>query len=561
MGNVFDQFDEPKGGNVFDRFDESPSQRVAAGEVPQRQGSQRSEKVAKGIRQTTGSDEPGFGSRFVSHMGKEAWQGLSRMGEGVVSNLVSNVDPISGQPRSMGNRLFNLPRDVAGAGINAALGGLELSFAPSTALGKTVGESTVDTMIPHVGPNIAAGMATLADMGIGAATGALEAKLIGLASKGLLKTGLIPGSGAGMRQIGKEATEQFIGNVKGAGNSDKLFAQARVLNPNIDLAPIKQRMQELLDEAQLAEPSLRNPRIVKVLEDMKGLADQGNVPLKKVQANLTAVGEELKTLSRGAGAGEGATRQVYKSLIQAIEKSAGQPGEGGEVLKAALRQKRREHVSDDLEHMLRQATTPKEGTTVENVTFGQLLKKVKNKAAEDDLFAGSFDPGELEQLTKMLDQYRSVRVVEAGQGVITGSSAAVGRYGLGAAIGSQFGVNPWVAGAVTEMGSRIIARGLMSAPGRAMIANLIRDGQGFSLVKLAALATFVRGTTGDNLLPPSVLDDVAKAVKETLKDSNVTIEEKLRAVQKEQQMKDALGREPSPDFLKRHFDRQSPDNL
>jgi len=397
--------------------------------------------------------------------------------------------------------------------IGSTLGYL---FSPLTAAGTVAGEKTTDvlrgtplegTPSDFLSGAVAAGTSLLG--------GALTGKAGQLVRQGAQKLAPhLPGASVGIRERGAQQIEQIPASLAPPVKSQDLYKAVEQVNPTVSTPGLKKLAKELSDkEDELSKYGLSDPSIKKIADQIKDAPDQA--PFALIQSVRQRIGERIGELRRAGGEGLGAFKRMFRSLSDDLDEIANQSpnneaSQAFNLLKQANAAAKREFAVGELEEIFTASIgKAKEGAQFNSSNFAQALNKVQKLAKDDPLFAKGIGQEGLERVTKTLDDLRKIPVLPPPKGVNVGSAlvnrqigvgggigAAVGGMvggpggaGIGAGIGTAAGAFvPWAVSRMlqTDKGAQLLIR-FMESPGGLMTPQ-----------KIAAMAAFVRGSTGEN---------------------------------------------------------------
>ena len=412
----------------------------------------------------------------------------------------------------------------------AALGAMQIMGAPVSATGRKFGEIAQDvSMALGIGPNVSAGIATAADMGISLAgiPKAISAAAP-YAMKGVQSAAkALPGAQTALREMGKKIVDAFPSALKPAVPSDNLYRMVDELNPTVTLPGFQSKAKEILKtESQLAEFGLANTQLSsaagkaakatsKVIDPAtKWLGDEfgmevatapRDLPFKVVQRIRQRLGERIGELRVSGGEELGSYKQLYKTLTHDLENVADtEAGQAFKFLKKANAAANREFAIGELDDIFN-ATMGRalEGREITSSNFAQALNKIRDLRRSDELFAKGIGAKNLDKIEKQLDELRQLKINPPPKGVNVGSALVMGRATVAGGIGGAIGgitSGPGGAAIGASIGSALgagvpwaISR-IMQSPRAAdwLIRTLKKDGT-LSAEKLSALVAIVRG--------------------------------------------------------------------
>lgn len=193
---------------------------------------------------------------------------------------------------------------------------------------------------------------------------------------------------------------------------------------------------------------------------------------------------------------------MFKELSEDLESAAGQGG-AFTLLKNANWAARREFAKEELEDVGK----AKEGAELTSTNFAQAHNKIQKLRREDELFAKSFQKGELDAIEKTLKELSEIKLPPPPKGLNAGSLIAVTRStGLGGAAAfaaRQFGLDPVATIGGVLAGDWILKKSIstavQSAPGRKVLLNIYRSPGGLTPAKIGALLNVTREAVNEGV--------------------------------------------------------------
>jgi hypothetical protein len=310
----------------------------------------------------------------------------------------------------------------------------------------------------------------------------------------------LPGAAATLHEEGAQTLQGLQGRLQPATSSAELYADvAKGANPTIPSANLWLRSGELVSRERALNPSLQNKEILRVAQDFQELARhyKGQIPLDQLYANQQRLGLLVKQASAENWPQEQGLRRLYGSILSDIDAAAAGGTPEARTLRQATQAARKEFATDTLDTMFQPGkgiNTRPDGLV--QINAGKLLDTFNRKVATDELFAGSFTAGELNEIRDTLHGLTKLPRIPPPRGAMYGSGAAFGRSGLAYGATQYLTGDPTTAAMVAGLAGaapQIIGRAIMTAPGRAMLRSFMNAGQMIGPGELAALRSLVAG--------------------------------------------------------------------
>ncbi|MEK6883160.1 MAG: hypothetical protein AABY22_26275, partial [Nanoarchaeota archaeon] len=321
------------------------------------------------------------------------------------------------------------------------------------------------------------------------------APLVGPAVRGVATR--LPGAAGGLQKVAVDTAEGMAGKMTtavGGQTADALYAQVRALNPRIPTGPIVTALADLkAAESQIAK-SLKDPAIRKALAGVDQLvhpapgATATAIDFNALYPNMKRLGSMIDAAEQKGGDVGRTVKALYKSMREALDQASAVGGvQGADVLAQANQAFRRELAQDQIRKVVA-AGIGRAGPGLKQGNYNAMLEKFdKGKIAEDLADLVKRDPGlkaEIDGIRKTLTTLTKTPRMPGAETGLTASAAPYGvRHVVGATLGAASGA---VGGAMFGFGAagagvgvtggllatEALSNGLMSAPGRAVIAAL-----------------------------------------------------------------------------------------
>lgn len=430
-------------------------------------------------------------------------------GQPVEPDVTETISPVelalTGSGASIGQRLGQAAAHRLAPLLPGMVGRLALPAvqAGATGLGLEAGYKASQAVGATPGSPTEFGMADVVNLVLPGATQALGA----LGRKVLTK---LPGASATMHEEAARTAQGLPGRLAPARPSAELYQElAQGTNPAIPVQTLVTRAQELAQRELRLQPSLRNPAILRTAQDLQALARQhpSGVPLDLLYEHQQRLGLLLKEANRQVWPQAQGLRRLYGGIHDDIDQAAASGIPEAATLRQATQAARKEFAQEDLAAMFQTGsagiTTRPDGLV--QINGGRLLDRFNKRVREDDVFARSFTPDELTEVQGMLkDMVRLPRIPPA-RGATYGAGATLGRSGLAFGVTQAITGDPAAAavvGGLVGAAPSIIARAVMSSPGRALLREYIRAQQPLGVAELTALSTAIRSSVERTPPPP-----------------------------------------------------------
>ena len=418
---------------------------------------------------------------------------------------------------------------------------------------------------------------------VGAAVMPGTMRAVGAGAKGTAKliAPHLAGAGASLRKFAGKTTQTLVDALEPEIKSTALYSKLADMNPQVPLGPIREAADKVAGGKSLLRAKPGEAAAVDPLSSVRSIADRlanlkgdpkhiteaygsDAVNFQEVWSTMKDLNALIGSAKANRGADYNALMQLKHGFWEALE-SITKTGTGSayKALKEANAAYRQEIAHETFDNIVfKNFKQALEGTDAYNSAAARAMNQLQKELREDEFLKAAFPKGAVDNIMATLDKIRQLPIrgapagADAGSKLIAQRSTVGGGLGMaiggaiGGPIGATIGTGVGVAGSVA--GSALMAKALQTQRGSEMLLKLIQSPGGFDYPKMAALGTFLRGLTAESA-------EVAKAVKATLSDKNVSLEDKLAITEETEKAKRDAERVPS--FLKRHFERQSPNEL
>jgi hypothetical protein len=384
-------------------------------------------------------------------------------------------------------------------------------------------------------PEAREGIGSAVGTGINMALGIEEPSMTNLAMSAVTPTATRSGSryvtsklpgaaaagAAGLSQEAAEIPGRISRNVMQA-DVDKLFDQARQLNPNVSMASTQGMANRLFQaERGLEVPALKFGDIEGIAQGLEAAVKRhgGDIPLAQLDNWRRRIGARINVAENSEE--QRALKALYSSVMSDLETAAAQVGgAGAAALRQGITDQRRLFAAKDLESMISTATSkPRQVDELTTVDFGSLIKTLEHPRTQQQTLLADFleqHPQEQKEVLDLLHDMnqRNVKLLPPA-GSTYGSGGFWGRSGKGflatKALNTLAGeeiLDPATGGMIAGAGSEVISRALMTPTGRAMLKQMYTE---TGTLNVTDLATQFLGQTGRANLGPPGLDLAQRA--------------------------------------------------
>jgi hypothetical protein len=294
----------------------------------------------------------------------------------------------------------------------------------------------------------------------------------------------LPGAAGARHEMMADALWTQTTNLQPATPAETLYrAVVQQGNPTIPVQALRQDAQAIIARELREGPTTRNTTVLGIAQELEDLATQhqGNVPMDRLYERMQRIGERLRGATRTDDQGTRELSRLYAGFHGALENASQSNIPGAQTLQQAIRASRQEHAVERLERIMGQGRgiTEQQGSGATMVSGKRMLSEFDRLVADDPVFTGSFQPGELDEMRSLFQRANELPVlppppsVQRGFGKAAFGGAVGGSIGgwLGGPEGAKYGTMAGIA--APEMMSRL----LMSGPGRAALRTMLEGGE------------------------------------------------------------------------------------
>lgn len=306
----------------------------------------------------------------------------------------------------------------------------------------------------------------------------------------------LPGASTAMHQEVADRLTAMKDRLQPPVPSSQLYDEAAVYNPPITASAVSRDAAAVLAKERALQPSLRNPQLVRIAEDLQTLT-QADVPMEQLYANQQRVGELVREFRTKGGVGEGRIKQLYAAFHEDLETAAGKGIPGAQELKNAIAASRKEHVAAEIDDLFQPG---KAGITIDpegraSINGGRLAAAWKAKLRRDKTLSSTLSADEKAEIGEILTLAQRLKRLSPPQGATFGSGQAAVRAAAGSLVGGPAGA------AIAVAAPDVIAKAMQTRAGRALVKKALQEGGGqIEPAAVAGIATLIRQQLGE---PPA----------------------------------------------------------
>lgn len=308
----------------------------------------------------------------------------------------------------------------------------------------------------------------------------------------------LPGAAAALHEEAAQTVQQIPEVLTPAVPSADLYKQLAQVNPPIRPNALWATSSKILQAENRLQPSLQNPTLRNVAEDLHALALQhgGNIPLQDLRAHQQRLGELLQAARRAGGPELGAYKQLYKAFYDDFERAAARGVPGADLVKQANAAARQEFAKEEVAELFlpgKGINTRPDGLI--QINGGRLSDAFERKLKTDELFAGSFTKDQLTEIRDIFKQAMKVPRIPPPKGQSYGSAMAVGRGGLVSGLTLAVTGDPilaTIAGGAAAGAPHYLGQALMTDAGRAWLKRQLAERGAIDPATLGAVTSGVR---------------------------------------------------------------------
>lgn len=325
---------------------------------------------------------------------------------------------------------------------------------------------------------------------------------------------MLPGAPAAIQEEAIERGQSMVAGFR-PQNLDTLTQQARVFDRiQVPLQDFQRTAQDLQQQAALLIPDLQPKMALRTIDQLNTIINQAgtsSLPLRQIIVNLQEIGAEVGRFRRatadhsglvqGASRNLSAFRGIYRSLLEGIDNLPSPISDELQQLRQALRQ---DFGVTDLERIIESPGILVQRQIDGLVSInGRKLANAWNKGKDSQFIRESFTLEQQKQVDDWIEELIKLPVLPSPKGVNVGSALVLGR---GALVGTAAGLvlDPATATALGGFAAGappLIARAIMTKPGRQFIRQLIKEGKPITPKVMETLATIAREALIETGLP------------------------------------------------------------
>ena len=310
----------------------------------------------------------------------------------------------------------------------------------------------------------------------------------------------LPGASTAMHEDIAERLATTEGQLRPARPVADYYADAARFNPAIAPNRLHTTASEILRQELRLRPSVRNPELVRIAEDLRDLSAQGTVPMQDLYAHQQRIGEIVRSWRNRGDTGERDIRRLYAAFHDDLERAANRGVPGAQELRAAIGASRAEHAADDFGELFRPGSG---GVTVDpqgRIQFhgGKLRTRWNNRLHDDPMFAGGMTQQVRNEVDDIIMQAQRLERLRPPRGAQYGSGRRLTSVVLGGAVAGPIG------SAILLEAPNLIAQAMGTQRGRAAVRWALQQGGGrINADDLAIIAALVRPTVQEAVAPPA----------------------------------------------------------
>jgi hypothetical protein len=290
----------------------------------------------------------------------------------------------------------------------------------------------------------------------------------------------LPGAAGARHEMMADELRAQTANLQPATPAATLYrAVVQQGNPTIDVQDLRQTARHLIAVNMQRGAATRDTGVLQLAQEIDDLAARynGQVPLDVLYDRMQGTGELVGAVQRTGDRGARDMGRLYAGFHGALENASQSNIPGAQTLQQAIRASRQEHAVERLERIVGQGRgiTEQQGSGATMVSGKRMLNEFDRLVADDPVFAGSFQPGELDEMRGLFQRANELPAlppppsVQRGFGKAAFGGAVGGGIGgmLAGPEGAKYGTMAGIA--APEMMSRL----LMSGPGRTALRAML----------------------------------------------------------------------------------------
>lgn len=365
----------------------------------------------------------------------------------------------------------------------------------------------------------------------------------------------LPGAGAALRQYGIGRAEALAPSIAPRTASDVLYDRVAAINPQVDLAPLKEPINKLLGEEALATQGLKvegtqsvaggikKELLTPKTEPVGWLGDQvtreipgsGFAPFQQVRLLMRRLNAKIGNLQVTGGEALGDMLQMKSAFLDTLNQAADQQvGQAAKLLKEGNQAWGQELAQEKLQEVVRKNFgRALEGTELLSSRAAPALNQLDDILTKDPKLANYFPPGALDRIKATFREIADFPVRGAPAGADAGSKNILKRTviggGLGELIGQQVGLPPGMGGTIGSIsgvvGADIISKALLDPKATKMLVSMYKATSGqMGAPQWQTLGAFLAAQAAE-----TKKKDIATQIKAELKRADLPLQQKQEA--------------------------------
>ena len=313
---------------------------------------------------------------------------------------------------------------------------------------------------------------------------------------------LLPGYSAALQEgAAMEARQLPEKAITVPSPSGPLYEQARTqagqAQSKMAFPKTREAVAQLKDDEVHALAGTQDDALIQRLTSMEKGATEG-LTFDEFDKTIRNLGRKIGSTSDDTL--KGTYKLVYKSLMEDAETMTPPVGVPLDLWKQARKMYRKEMARTELKDVIESQGIKKVGEMLDQVNPNAIANWMKSP--KQDFWRKSLDPGEYAQIEQALKDWSKVPSVPVKRGQPIGSGRKLGMVGAAGAAGQYMGgpMGAAVGMLAADKGAEVIARALMSDPGRRMMMRVLRASGGqFGQNEAGILGAFLAGGFGDQM--------------------------------------------------------------
>lgn len=337
----------------------------------------------------------------------------------------------------------------------------------------------------------------------------------------------LPGAAAGQQEEAIEQGRQLLQSLR-PQDLDTLRAITKTFdNLEVPVANLRRATDQTLRESDKLIPRLRPAearRISQEVDNLISATENEALPLRQFRDNLEEIGAEIGRLRRatedrtglvrGASRNLRALRKVYASALNDLDSL---PGAVPAILDDYRQALRKDFAVTDLERIIERAIDTRQG---DGLTFikPRMIRRSWRQAKDSGFLRESFTPVERAQVDAFIDDLATLPPLPRPSGVAAGSAMALTRTAGAGGIATGITGDPQLgalAAGVAAVTPRVIARMLMTEPGRRLIRRTLST-EGFIRPDIMGALAGLARVSGTSLAGPENIEQLGQQLLQAL---------------------------------------------